>query len=758
MGELQEELKEYFVALSDKLAKDDFEDEEEREAFVSNVWKEGEGKEVALSLDSATSCAIDRLLLIGTPEQVFSFGDAIQGAVMRLLCSIYGSRVMQVLLVRLQLLSQDTGKSGCVNSVLAMIHKEIVDGKRPILELFFDPHATHVLRLFFCILTGLDGASVVHRRKSAEKKKKKKKKKRAVAVKASLTVAEMYGRWSHTATYPDSFLSDAEPVFQDIVESVQEAPADDKYEAMFDPSASPTLQIFLQAVAKKGMLAETRLLEQLLGLTDLADIKTRKEEFERYSREILESSIASHVVEAAVAHATPTQYMVIYEHYFQTRLLSLVQHSLANHVVQAAIRHVPSREQFLGIFQELEGSIPSFFRTNRIGVVVELAGGALRFKAYHKEISQHVAQAILGHVPPPTQRKPFLVIQLLRGTVAHAGEEETAGTDDAKEGALAESVGEKQFHVAGCALLQDLLKLEEPHSTLYANSLVNLDTATLVRMAQSPSASHVLDTWLMDGPCSIPLKQKLIRRMCPHVVELAKTRFGSRCVENMYKASSVKVKGDIAAALSDETKQLEQNFFARMTLRNCRVLDYTRQQEEWRQKHEAGDNRRKMFQSILEDGNDKAEDRMDATEDAGGVGEQHEPEGGAGDADERTADAAGEDEAEARRRRRKERKMKRERDGKSVDDDAKRERKRRKKEKKEKNRGDRETEQDTGGEAAGSKKKEKKRKREAGAENGSKKKTRKEAVEDVGADTGADDLGDILRAIEETKRAKKRRH
>lgn len=42
---------------------------------------------------------------------------------------------------------------------------------------------------------------------------------------------------------------------------------------------------------------------------------------------------------------------------------------------------------------------------------------------------------------------------------------------------------------------------------------------------------------------------QVIRKLCPYVARLAVSRFGSHCVENMYKASIIKVKELIAAEL-----------------------------------------------------------------------------------------------------------------------------------------------------------------------------------------------------------------
>jgi hypothetical protein len=96
--ELAADLREYFVSLQSKLSAP-FDDDEgspsipfpffllfiyfcffldffvppERDAFVSNVWKEAKGSEVVLSLDAKCSLSIDRLLLLSSSSQVFFF-------------------------------------------------------------------------------------------------------------------------------------------------------------------------------------------------------------------------------------------------------------------------------------------------------------------------------------------------------------------------------------------------------------------------------------------------------------------------------------------------------------------------------------------------------------------------------------------------------------------------------------------------------------------------------------------------------------
>lgn len=69
-GLLDEEEQEYFKHADSMLELNQFKDEEERELFLANVYKEANGKELKIANSQSCSRLMERLILMSTPDQL----------------------------------------------------------------------------------------------------------------------------------------------------------------------------------------------------------------------------------------------------------------------------------------------------------------------------------------------------------------------------------------------------------------------------------------------------------------------------------------------------------------------------------------------------------------------------------------------------------------------------------------------------------------------------------------------------------------
>lgn len=69
-GMLDEEEQEYFKHADEMLEMNSFEDSEQRQLFLANVWREAEGKELKIANSQSCSRLMERLIQLSTPSQL----------------------------------------------------------------------------------------------------------------------------------------------------------------------------------------------------------------------------------------------------------------------------------------------------------------------------------------------------------------------------------------------------------------------------------------------------------------------------------------------------------------------------------------------------------------------------------------------------------------------------------------------------------------------------------------------------------------
>lgn len=69
-GMLDEDEQEYFKNADELLEANNFEDAEQRQLFLANVWREAEGKELKIANSQSCSRLMERLIQLSTPSQL----------------------------------------------------------------------------------------------------------------------------------------------------------------------------------------------------------------------------------------------------------------------------------------------------------------------------------------------------------------------------------------------------------------------------------------------------------------------------------------------------------------------------------------------------------------------------------------------------------------------------------------------------------------------------------------------------------------
>lgn len=352
--------------------------EDELGLLLQATLQEMDGKELSLCTDPDTSVIVEGVLhrLPAKPLRVYV--DRLSGNFTKLAKHRFGSHVVQAALSALQLgttlehASEDdllgtgatarkTRKRTSNSDSAAIVNEDgilrsatqllldITDEIAPeLLTLVADPFGSHVIRTLLAVLTGRNvfAASAAERSKRSAKFRSKKWPSSTANGSALADSTE-----DLIVAIPDTFLVRARELHLTVQE--QTDPTEIKRWAI-DPVASPLLQLMIEIEAEfrlpptssdvpywKDSLTNTVLdglvvdsLEQDDSAADSTDkISKRKDHLESSLRD----SVASHVLQLALAHAPSATIALFFSVYVAGRMGKLCVHPAANHIVLALI-------------------------------------------------------------------------------------------------------------------------------------------------------------------------------------------------------------------------------------------------------------------------------------------------------------------------------------------------------------------------------------------------------------------------------------
>lgn len=87
-GMLDEEEQEYFKHADEMLEMNQFEDSEQRQLFLGNVWREAEGKELKIANSQSCSRLMERLIQLSTPAQLKGLFQRFYGKYVQITASV----------------------------------------------------------------------------------------------------------------------------------------------------------------------------------------------------------------------------------------------------------------------------------------------------------------------------------------------------------------------------------------------------------------------------------------------------------------------------------------------------------------------------------------------------------------------------------------------------------------------------------------------------------------------------------------------
>lgn len=167
---------------------------------------------------------------------------------------------------------------------------------------------------------------------------------------------------------------------------------------------------------------------------------------------------------------------------------------------------------------------------------------------------------------------------------------------------VAEQPGDDQqtfpIHIIGSQIIQALLHFGKPIKIV--QSLLEMDTSQLRDLFCDSFGSRIMDAFVSAEFVGEKSRDKMIQKLEGSYYSLATTKFGSRALDALWRASAVKTRVSIGEELLQKETALQGNYFGRIIAENYALPLLKRQKSDWKTIQEKESKKRKLFADIVE--------------------------------------------------------------------------------------------------------------------------------------------------------------
>ncbi|KAK9768120.1 Nucleolar protein 9 [Basidiobolus ranarum] len=584
-GRLDPDIQQYFKGVESKLENDGFENDEERDLFLENVYAEVDNKELQLTTDHSCSLILEKLFKISNEFQLRVFFSKLPGKFIECFVHRFASHVCQTLLclaagvmeqeLKGEIVTKKEVKEGEEETPLPSMESMFLDMCKELQphwnSLIADPYASHIIRVILIILSGEaqesegGGKTTVRSKKSVKYNEDH----NSIASKALTKPRQV----------PPSFTVMLDEVTNLIITGMSDVVV---RSLAVHAVASPVLQLLLVLQSKKDESLNDDLIDKLLmGISSKQDEVDDIGRRDNFVDTLIKDQVGSHLFEKILQVASASLFHLIYTTYFRGRLANLCQHPIANFVVQHLLTNAKNAGQLEVMMSEIVPDFTGFLRRGRSGVIRSAIDACVRLDCCYKEVMKGISKAFGANTMD--ERKEFvnLVIRM-----------------QSYEQYMREPV---KFHPQGALMLQSLLLFPEEHNSLVMNSYLSQPLDVTYSWTLDPVGSRVIESFLTSPNVSLKAKRKIIRSFAGKYHEMAMDKYGSHMVDKCWAVSDIELKEKIATELVLNEKVVASCFHGKFILRNCQIDQFKRKREEWVEKEKGVERKKEMFKDILGD-------------------------------------------------------------------------------------------------------------------------------------------------------------
>lgn len=527
--------------------------------LVQAATSEIDGNELALATDPTCSLVLEHLCAHLSDKALRVLFDRMTGSFSVLVGHRFGSHVVQALLCASQVVldrgegETDASGAGVLRSVSQLVRDMYAELEPELAAMLSDQFSSHVLRSMIYLLAGVPIEGV--RSKRSAKYRAKEQRKNAVQERPNA----FEGRTQ--VNVPEDFYGLLVRLYKHIHKSLS---ADDVRRLVTDPVAAPGMALLVRLESalpdEKSTMAES---SDSVTAAVLGDGTERSD----YVESALRDTVASHVLESAIAGASRAAIRSFFTSYIRGRAARLGAHPCANFVVAHLVRALPDGGEFTELVAELAAAGDQLVKNHVLGVLqacVERAGA--------DNAAQVVSAICSSFRIPEDARDAFVpVILSLRTYKAYLHTR-----SDGKKRKRDDDVPTMQ----GSLLLQKVAQLPTGAQDILYASLAGSEH--LDAWCRSSVAAHVVIAALASPTASFAQRKSLLTRLLPELVSLCDDMWGSRVADAVWDRADGFTRGRIADTALEHEKALLSSPYGRFFVRRLRLSMYRRDADEWR--------------------------------------------------------------------------------------------------------------------------------------------------------------------------------
>ncbi|KAJ2223356.1 Nucleolar protein 9 [Coemansia sp. RSA 485] len=596
-GLVNPDLQKYLKGCEDMLEDSRFESTaEDREIFVNNMYSEIKNYELQLTTDKECSRILEKIFFISSDYQIRRFLSLMREDVIRLAVHRFSSHTMQTLLLlsAVSLEREMRGESKdfetvdddvndddkghqSVRTVLPTFEELILEITKSLTErwsyLMADEFASHILRVLMLVLSGRAIEDQNNRSNSLRSKRSSK------YVEDKSVTQSHHPSLTKARETPDAFVS----ALKKLLKTTNRAMSDIVVRGFTtNPVGSPVLQLMLELEAERGKseTAGSLLDKCLLGL--VSDPKGQNPRRDTALQMTIEDVVGSHFLQTVAKIASPNVLQAIYENQIRGRVKTLAFHPISNFVVQSVFVNAKNQRQLKSMIEETAPFFGDLLFKSRAGVVRSLVDSCVRLDAGYIEI----INALYGGLGAKTPEERKELINLLAFLMPY-------------QKFVNAEYGRLPFNIQGSLIIQSILQFPGDSNGPILDSFFSQNPQSIFSWCQDPSGSRIIESIFTSPHVEPKIKQKVMEHFGGRYAELAMDKFGSHIFEKYWAIADLDFKETIIQNLVKSETQLQDSHSGRFVLRNCRVDQYKRRAEEWRERERGLERKKLMFKDIL---------------------------------------------------------------------------------------------------------------------------------------------------------------
>ncbi|XP_022082389.1 nucleolar protein 9-like isoform X2 [Acanthaster planci] len=567
VGRLDEHTMGYYRRVADTI-KDGFPDEIEQGLFLDNVFNQMETEEVKLCQNQTVSRILEDILLLAQPTHLRRFLTGVLEEFEVVVKDRFAGHVIQRALLQTTKFLDDEDEGAVLQEkVLSMADLLITN----LTTVLMDTYGNHILRTMVQVLGGFKVPDLVARSRLSREQQDKETNRE---IEKLLTKV------------PERMQQRLKKITNTILS------AENFNEYVLHRTSSPVLEVLLLILQQSYPGLCHRLCQAILKKSKV--MSKNPSQSDQRVPVVLTDNVGSHLFEIVIEVISDESFSEVYSQCFSHHLLGMALHPVANFVLQKLIKRAAKEEEFSEIFDKLLANIEAILGVNHMGVVLRLAEACIHHPAKQSDFLKGLLSAF--NCWEPRKRQATCVL-LIAGMVTHEVFFSESKEDQEQDKATKPGLSEVNLH--GSLLLQQLLKFS--HCGPIIAGFMALQDADLIAMACSPSGSYLLEAFMTSSMVSEKKKDRLGAQLKTNCFKIACHKTGSRCVEAIFKAASLRTKSTLVQALAEKDKQLQSDHFGKFVHRNCAVGLFKLRQRDWEELQGRESRKRKLFADIIGD-------------------------------------------------------------------------------------------------------------------------------------------------------------